>query len=194
MSRIAPAAPETLAPAERRALAGAEQLMGFTANDALIMARMPALMHAFGALVEAVYAPGEVSGSLKRMLGLVTSTAAGCRYCMGHTALSSREQGVAPDKLAAIWEFESSALFDEAERAALRVALHAGQSPSGVSDEMFEELEAHYSTAAQLEIVAVIAMFGFLNRWNATLDTELESLPAAALSNAEPAVADVEPA
>ncbi|MEL7028460.1 MAG: hypothetical protein AAGL49_04450 [Pseudomonadota bacterium] len=30
-----------------------------------------------------------------------------------------------------------------------------------------------------VEIVSVIAMFGFLNRWNSTLATELEAAPAA---------------
>lgn len=185
MSRISPLTVEQLAPPARGALAAAEELMGFTANDALILARNPALMQAVSALVQAVYAPGEVPNPLKRMVGLMTSTAAGCRYCMAHTALSSREFGVDEDKLREIWQFETSEKFTAAERAALRVALHAGQSPSGVTDEMFAELEPHFSVDAQLELVAVIAMFGFLNRLNATLATDVESLPAAALSSAE---------
>ena len=159
--------------------------MGFTANDVLVMARSPALMHAFERLVQAVYEPGRVDDSLKRMVALMTSTAAGCRYCMGHTAMSSSELGVQDDKLAAIWAFETSALFTPAEKSALRVALHAGQSPSGVNDTMFDELREHFDDGQQLEIVAVISLFGFLNRWNATLATELEALPARALKKAE---------
>lgn len=162
--------------------------MGFTANDVLVMARSPALMHSFAGLVNAVYAPGGIDDALKRMLALMTSSAAGCRYCMGHTAMSSAEQGVADDKLAAIWEFETSELFTAAEKSALRVALHAGQSPSGVSDSMFDELRQHFDDGQQLEIVAVISLFGFLNRWNATLATELEALPARALKKAEAGV------
>ena len=185
MSRIPPADAEELAAGEREALARAEELMGFTANDALVMARNPAMMHAFSALVAAVYAPGEVSDALKRMVGLMASSAAGCRYCMGHTALSSRAHGVDGEKLASIWEFETSERFTGAERAALRVALHAGQSPGTVTDDVFAELEPHFSAAGQLEIVAVISMFGFLNRWNSTLATELEAKPAAALERAE---------
>ena len=159
--------------------------MGFTANDALVMAHNPSLMHAFSSLVGAVYAPGEVSDALKRMVGLMTSSAAGCRYCVGHTTLSSREYGVDSEKLASIWEFETNDQFSDGERAALRVALHAGQSPGGVTDDMFAELARHFSVAGQLEIVAVIAMFGFLNRWNSTLATELESKPAEALAQVE---------
>ena len=185
MSRIPPLTVEQLGPSEREALEQSEVLMGFTANDVLTMARNPALLRALGALVNAVYAPGKVDDGLKRMIGLMTSTAAGCRYCMGHTALSSGQHGVSEEKLAAIWAFETSPLFSPAERCALRVAMHAGQAPSGVTDDMFAELREYFDADAQLEIVGVIAMFGFLNRWNATLATDLEGLPAAALQRAE---------
>ena len=155
--------------------------MGFMANDALTMARNRPLMRAFGALVGAVYAPGKIDPALKRMIGFVTSSAAGCRYCVAHTAFASGRHGVAADKLAALWSFRDSPLFDPAEKAALEVALHAGQSPNGVTDEMFARLDEYYDIDAQLEIVAVISMFGFLNRWNSTLATDLESAPAAAV-------------
>ena len=129
----------------------------------------------------AVYAPGKVDAGLKRLIGLVTSSAAGCTYCMAHTAFTSRRHGVDSDKLAAVWEFEKSALFSDAERAALRIALLAGQSPSGVTDADFSEMRRHHGEEASVEIVAVISMFGFLNRWNSTLATDVETAPASAL-------------
>ena len=181
MSRLPPLSIEELPEAEREAMRRAEDLMGFVANDALTMARNPALMRAFGALVGAVYAPGKIDSGFKRLLGLMTSSAAGCRYCMGHTSFASRRHGVDAARLEAVWDFRGSKLFSEAEKAALEVALHAGQTPNGVTDDMFAELRRYYDEDAQLEIVAVIAMFGFLNRWNSTLATELESAPAAAL-------------
>lgn len=181
MTRLAPVNLETLGAEDRAAVDAAEQMMGFSANDVLTMARQPALMHAFAELVNAIYRSQQVEAGLKRMIGLMTSSAAGCRYCVGHTALSSQEQGVDADKLAAIWEFETSDRFNDAERAALRVAMLAGQSPNGVTDVDFDALKAHFSEDAQLEIVAVISLFGFLNRWNATLATDLEALPTEAL-------------
>ncbi|MGI9236899.1 MAG: carboxymuconolactone decarboxylase family protein [Woeseiaceae bacterium] len=181
MSRIKPLNIDELPDDIRAAVDRAEALMGFVSNDTLTMARNPQLMAAFGALVAAVYAPGKVDPGLKRLIGLVTSSAAGCQYCMGHTAFTSQAQGVDEAKIAAVWDFERSDLFDDAERTALRVALLAGQTPNNVTDQAFAELGEHYDEDAQLEIVSVIAMFGFLNRWNSTLATELESLPKAAL-------------
>jgi uncharacterized peroxidase-related enzyme len=181
MTRVRPFNIDELPARQQQAVQRAEELMGFVSNDTMTMARKPALMNAFASLVGAVYAPGAISSGMKRLLGLMTSSAAGCTYCVGHTAFASERQGIETDKLQAIWEFETSDQFDAAERAALRVALHAGQSPNGVTDEMFAQLADFYDEDAQLEIVSVIALFGFLNRWNSTLATDLESLPAATL-------------
>jgi alkylhydroperoxidase family enzyme len=77
----------------------------------------------------------------------------------------------------ALWEYETSPQFSAAERAALRVAQGAAQVPNAVTDEDFGELKRHYSDAQIVDIVAVIALFGFLNRFNDTMATELESSP-----------------
>ena len=185
MSRITAVDLSTLPEEQRAALKQAEQFMGFMPNDALVMARNPVLMSAFGNLVAAIYAPGQVDAGLKRLIGLMSSVGAGCTYCMGHTAFASERNGVEAEKLAEVWDFENSDQFSDAERAALRVALHAGQTPSAVTDDMFAELAGHFDDDAQMEIVSVIAMFGFLNRWNSTLATELEALPGAALQKLE---------
>jgi len=112
---------------------------------------------------------------------MASSTAAGCQYCIGHTAHSALNFGVSEQQLVELEQFETSDAFSEPERAALRVAYHAGDSPNTVTDEMFAALDQHFSEAQQLEIVAVISLFGFLNRWNSTLATELESRPARVL-------------
>ena len=60
------------------------------------------------------------------------------------------------------------------ERIALDVALAAGGVPNGVTDEMFAKLREHWSDGQIVEIVATIALFGFLNRWNDTFATPIE--------------------
>jgi alkylhydroperoxidase family enzyme len=64
-----------------------------------------------------------------------------------------------------------------AERAALNLALAAGGCPPSVTDEHFVELKTHFSEDAIIEIVSVIALFGWQNRWNDTLATQLEEHP-----------------
>jgi uncharacterized peroxidase-related enzyme len=156
----------------------AGELMGFTANDVLTMARWPALLKAMQQLVGVIYGPGELEDGLKRLVAMVVSSAAGCRYCQAHTAHgSSKLRGMTAAKIAAVWEFETSELFDERERAALRVARGAGQVPNAVTDGEFADLRRHFGDQEVPEIMGIIGLFGFLNRWNDTLATELEATP-----------------
>ncbi|MEM7219511.1 MAG: carboxymuconolactone decarboxylase family protein [Pseudomonadota bacterium] len=151
--------------------------MGFVPNSMRTMAHWPELLQAFGGLGGTVLNSGEVDASLKQLIAFVVSNAAGCRYCQAHTSHSAERRGVDADKLAAVFEFESSPLFDPAERAALRVAAHAGMVPNAVEPDHMAQLRAHYSDRQAVEIVAVISLFGYLNRWNDTMATTLEDTP-----------------
>ena len=179
MARIDPLRLDELPDEAKPILEYSNALMGFVANDVLTMARWPALLSAMQPLVGVIYGPGELDDGLKRLVALMVSSASGCRYCQAHTAHgSSAAPGIADEKIAAVWEFETSPLFDEAERAALRVAMGAGQVPNGVTDAQFAALREHFSDRQIMELVGVICLFGFLNRWNDTLATELESVPS----------------
>ena len=181
MSRLAPLSLDQVDPETRVMIENAENLMDFVPNEAVVMARHPGLTKAMWGLVAAVYGPGQVDNGLKRLVGEAASKAAGCFYCSAHAAHGAREQGVAQDKIDAVWSFEDSPLFSDAERAAINLAMKASVVPNGTTDADFDRLKAHFSEDEITEIVAVIAMFGFLNRWNSTLDTALEPIPMASI-------------
>ena len=153
--------------------------LGFTPNSVLTMQRRPKLVQAFAQLNAAVMDPaGEVDLGLRRLIGHVASQAGGCVYCQAHTLLGARNFGVADEKLAQVWDFARSPLFDERERVALEFALAAASQPNAVTDELFARLRAQWSEGEIVEILGVIAMFAFLNRWNDTMGTPLEPVPA----------------
>lgn len=179
MPRIAPLNRSDLAEAEPL-LAHFEAVMGFVPNSLLTMGRWPALLNAACELARTVFGPpGGRLDQTKFLVAHVVSRVAGCRYCSAHTAATGAERGVPAAKIEAAFAFESSPLFDDAERAALRLAVAAAQTPNLATDEDFADLKRHYTDEEILELVAMIALYGFLNRWNDTLATELESVPAA---------------
>lgn len=152
--------------------------LGFVPNSLLIMQRKPKLVKAFAQLSAAVWDPeGEVDRGLKRLIAHVASQAAGCQYCVAHTASGALHMGMEEQKVAAVWEYRTSPLFTDAERTALDFALAAASVPNDVSDEMFSEMRKHWTEGQIVEIVAVISLFGFLNRWNDTMGTPLEDEP-----------------
>jgi alkylhydroperoxidase family enzyme len=87
--------------------------------------------------------------------------------------------GASDSKIEALWEFEQSELFTDAERSALRLARDAGQSPNAATYDHFRELRDHYSEEQIVVLVGVIALFGFMNRWHETMATDLEDVPTA---------------
>lgn len=155
-----------------------EQMAGFVPNAFLLLARRPAIMDALRSLLQEVMG-GSVPRTTKSLVALMASYGAGCRYCQAHQATALANLGVAAEKLAALPEFETSDLFTEPERAAMRLALAAGSHPNGATPAHFAELRRHHDDGEIVEIVAVIASFGFLNRWHETMATELEDEPFA---------------
>jgi uncharacterized peroxidase-related enzyme len=151
---------------------------GFIPNSILTMQRRPNVARAFMALNKAVLYEGTVSEELKMLVSLIASQAAGCKYCQAHMANLASIYQASADKIAAVWEYQTSPLFSDAERAALSLAFKASIVPNEASESDFEAVKQHFDEDQIVEIVASIALFGYLNRWNDTMATDLEEYPA----------------
>ena len=175
MARIAPVPREDLAHLED-GFQLVEAMMGFLPSSVPTMARVPGLAEAFLALGGAVMGNPAIDQELKHLVSHVASRASGCRYCQAHTGATAANSGTDPAKIAAVWEFETSPRFTDAERAALRLAFNSGASASTQAD--FDACAEHYDEDQIVAIVSVCALFGYLNRWNDTMATTLEGEPA----------------
>lgn len=176
MARISPL-PSTELGALNEALNAMVAANGYAPNSLPTMARVPGLAEAFGAIAKSVMGNPNLPGPLLQMVAHIASTTAGCRYCAAHTAHNAEHMGVSEAKLADLWVWETSEHFDDAERAALRLAFHSASVPNTVTDELIAELRGHYDDDQIAGLVAVISLFGFLNRWNDTMSTDLEDQP-----------------
>lgn len=151
------------------------ETLGFCPNSVLTMQRRPAIAAAFITLNKAVMTnEGRVTSEQKRLIGYLASMTAGCRYCEAHTALAAERYGATPERLDAIWSYRDSPLFTAAERAAFDFAVAAAAVPNAVTPEIGEALRSCWDEGEIVEILGVIALFGFLNRWNDSMGTTLE--------------------
>lgn len=175
MARISPAQPEQFAQVADH-MDRWKKTKGYPPNSWLTMARKPAVFRAYRDLHTAVMmTEGEVPQALKFMVAHVVSAAAGDPYCAAHNAENAAHIARVPlEKVEALAQFQSSALFTPGERAALELARAAGTCPPRVTDGHFEALRKYYGEDAIAEIVAVISLLGWLNRWNITLATRIE--------------------
>lgn len=152
--------------------------LGFVPNSVLTMQRKPKLVKAFVAMQGAIWDPeSKVDRGLKRIIAHVASRTAQDEYSMAHTASGALHFGVGENKLRDAWNYRDSPLYSDAEKAALDLAIAAGAVPNRVTDELFVRIRQHWSEEQIVEIVAAIAMAGFLARWNVTMETPLEAEP-----------------
>ena len=151
------------------------ETLGFCPNSVLTMQRRPAISKAFINLNKAVMAnEGRVTSSLKRMIAWVSSNATGCRYCQAHAIRAAERYGAAQEQLDNIWEYKTHAAFSEAERAALDFSLAASMVPNAVDLSIKKELYNYWDEGEIVEMLGVISLFGYLNRWNDSMGTSLE--------------------
>jgi uncharacterized peroxidase-related enzyme len=175
--RLKPLPPEA-SPELKEQFEAMRKNLGFIPNSILIMQRRPKLAKALAQMTAAIWDPeGKVDRAFKRIIAHVASRAAGCQYCMAHTAAGALHFGVDDKKLAAVWDYQTSPLYSSAERVTLDFAVAAASVPNAVTDAMFVELRKYWTEEQIVEIVGVISLFGFLNRWNDTLATPLEEEP-----------------
>ena len=152
-----------------------DETLGFCPNSVLTMQRRPAIASAFINLNKAVMAnEGRLTSEQKRLIGLLASRTAGCLYCQAHSALAAERYGATDGRLAGVWDYRTSSLFSEAERAAFDFAVAAASLPNAVTPEIGEALRRHWDEGEIVEMLGVIALFGFLNRWNDSMATSIE--------------------
>jgi uncharacterized peroxidase-related enzyme len=157
------------------------ETLGYCPNSVLTMMRRQPIAKAFIALNMAVMEnKGRVTSALKRLVGYIASNAAGCRYCQAHTIRAAERYGAEREQLENIWEYRTHSAFNEAERVALDFALAASTIPNAVNDEALQaRLREHWDDGEIVELLGVISLFGFLNRWNDSMATNLEEGAAA---------------
>jgi len=155
-----------------------KELRGFVPNSIRTMARRPSLAKAFIQLNQAVLYDGTVPEATKMLVSLAVSLATGCRYCQSHMTNLSSIYNVPDEKIAALLNFQDSDLFSDAEKAAINLAFKSASTPSEAESADFDLLKEHYSEGEIVEIVGTASLFGYLNRWNDTMATQVEMVPS----------------
>jgi len=176
MSRLSPLKREEM-PEFEELFCDADKRGREVPNLLRVLARKPEILRALRELRRVTISDGKVSKELKNMVAQLSSLSAGCNYCAAHNAGFAIDMGLTAEKEDQLWNYETSDLFTEAERAALRLAQSAVQTPNAVTDEDFDNLKQFYDEEAIVELLSVIGVFGFYNRVNDTLATKLESYP-----------------
>ena len=96
-------------------------------------------------------------------------------FCLNIMARKLAERyGANDEQLENIWEYKTHSAFSEAERVALDFSLAASVVPNAVNDALKKRLYTYWSEGEIVEMLGVISLFGYLNRWNDSMGTSIE--------------------
>ena len=154
-----------------------EGFMGYLPNSHLSMALNPELNQSFAALAGTIFASQKIDQSTMQLIALASSLSSGCKYCQAHTSHGAHQAGVNEEKINDILRYQDSSLYDDSEKAILDLAFASGMTPNQANQEHFDNLLKYFNNEQIIDMVAVISLFGFLNRWNDTLGSHLEDVP-----------------
>jgi len=152
-----------------------EETLGFTPNSLFTMMHRPRIARAFLEMNMSVMEnKGRVTSALKRQIAYLSSMTTGCRYCEAHAIRAAVRYGSEEDKLQNIWDYKTYAAFSDAERAAFDFTIAASSVPNAVDQQIADNLRNYWDEGEIVEITGVVALFGYLNRWNDSMGTQLE--------------------
>ena len=152
------------------------ETLGFCPNSVLTMLRRPNLAKSFVKLNMAVMENhGELTSEFKRLIAFISSNTTGCRYCQAHTIRAAERYGATEDRLLNVWDFKNHDSFTKAEKAALQFTQEASSIPVTIDPVTEKNLKLYWSEDDVVEIMGVIALFGYLNRWNDVMGTTIET-------------------
>jgi alkylhydroperoxidase family enzyme len=93
-ARLAPL-PAEHSPELKDAFETMKKNLGFVPNSMLILQRKPKIARALAQLTASIWEPeSDVDRGFKRLVAHVASRAAGCQYCMAHTAGGALHFGI----------------------------------------------------------------------------------------------------
>ena len=162
---------------------GVESFMGYLPNAHLAMAERPELLIAFSGLASTVFQAEGIDIQTKQLIALASSLSSGCKYCQAHTSHGAERAGMKEEKIADILNYSESKNYTDKEKALLDLAFASGITPNKTTQSHFDNLKKYFSKKEIIDIVSVIALFGFLNRWNDTMGTILEEVPESFVEN-----------
>ena len=142
-----------------------------------IRAHVPAVFWSFANSWRDVFKNGVADHDIKELCRVYVSRSVKCEYCGNQRSMKAAAQGLAEDDFRDLINFESSARYDERQKAAFSYA-EAITWDLPVDDAFWARLKKHFSEPELVEIGYFIALTMGQQRWLRTLGIDHHQIMA----------------
>lgn len=142
---------------------------GSVSEPMMLWGRTPRVMRNFLSMFRALNRKSSpLDPGLRALISVKVSQINSCPFCIDMLSSMFLKSGGGQEKLNALGDSSLSVLFDKKEKAAIRYA--EAVTANKVDDALFQELKAHFSDDAIIEMTAVIAFQNMSSKFNAALE------------------------
>ena len=142
-----------------------------------VRAHVPAVFWSFANSWRDVFKNGVADHNIKELCRVYVSRSVKCEYCGNQRSIKAATHGLVEDDFRELINFESSARYDERQKAALSYA-EAITWDLPVDDAFWARLKKHFSEPELVEIGYFIALTMGQQRWLRTLDIDHHQIMA----------------
>jgi len=127
-----------------------------------VMAHCPKILKEFFELFQVVMGEGKVDKIMKWKIAYTVSETLKCPFCVDVTSKMLKKMG-ATDK-----EIEEIGNISDREKEILEIVKEVTLKANICKQELFEKIKNDFSEAEIVEIVSIIGLFNYINRFNNT--------------------------
>ena len=152
-------------------LANQRRRYGKELEPARLWARTPKVFAGLSLLYGALDRKNSpIEAGLRSLLTVRVSQINWCDFCVDINAATGLKRGISEEQFAVLDQFETSALFDQRQKAALAYAEAMTRTDAGVDDQLMARLKQHFNDDTVIELTAIIAFQNMSSKFNAALD------------------------
>lgn len=134
-----------------------------------LYAHIPRLLNAYGRLEQAESKLDILQPRHRALAELKASTTVRCEFCIDLGSQIAREWGITDEELLAMADYQNASCFSDVDKLILDYATAISRTPVEVSDELFDALRPHFSTAQLVGLTHIITLGNLRARFNLAL-------------------------
>ena len=173
MARVKIAGREDMPESERDWFDGLLAYGPFGNQIGALANRPTILRHVYGLLTE-LRQEGVLPRRYLELALVAVSQLNACDYCVAHHAPMLTVEGVSPQGVETLLDYENHPELDDTDRLVIEYARQVTLDPNRARDALFERLKAVFTDAQIVELTWRIALCGAFNRFNDVLQLEIE--------------------
>jgi len=130
-----------------------------------VMAHRPEILKEFYELFKTIMAKGVVSSKLKWKIAYVISEANKCPFCVDVTTVMLKKMGASDEEIKEVKELKN---LTKKEKEIIELVKEVTERANVCTPELFEKMKEDFSEPEIVELVSIIGLFNYINRFNNT--------------------------